>query len=293
MIPPPLAPPPESAYCPPAEPSFIEGISQLLPLPVFGLGTVCQDVVLPRVGCRQFEVTARLWQPRLNSNTLLWGTQPGGIPGTEIDIQRDLNLGKKLLVAEYEGRCQIRSNWGIRYAFMPIKTDEVTNVALPTGFWFGYAPYFFAENIYTKWERNVHKWDIEYDWFQAKHAVASLHGGYSLYDDRISIQSRSAPKWRTRSRTLGLAHAGVGVQRVIRQVGGGTASINCKWSMQFLDGYVGWDGSALGRVAVNMGSGRWGFMEAGWRWVVLERERPSDKDKISMDGVIGSLGFIF
>ncbi len=87
--------------------------------------------------------------------------------------------------------------------------------------------------------------------------------------------------------------AGMSIDRVIRCIGSGTASVHCKASVQFLEGYFGWDGFATGRMTVPMDCGRFGYIEAGWRWIVLERTTPSYRDKTSMDGLMGSVGLVF
>ncbi|MDD3472594.1 MAG: hypothetical protein PHS86_07420, partial [Syntrophaceae bacterium] len=65
------------------------------------------------------------------------------------------------------------------------------------------------------------------------------------------------------------------------------------WSVQFLDDFLGWDGQAVGRVYIPMNYGRYGYLEAGWRWIVLDRSYPANIDKTSLDGVTGAVGLIF
>jgi hypothetical protein len=91
-----------------------------------------------------------------------------------------------------------------------------------------------------------------------------------------------------------LANAGITLERVWRDVGGGgVASLHCKWSMQFLEGWLGWDGSAVARLSVPMNCGRFGYLEAGWRWVELKRSQSTDMDRTSMDGFTGTMGLVF
>jgi hypothetical protein len=216
-----------------------------------------------------------------------------------LDLVENLDINKRFYISEYEGRFQIRPNWGVRYTFMPIQQEQVSNVRTRAGlgFWWGYL--FYPENtpIYTKWHRNINRWDIVYDWFQARHAVSSIFAGYSLYDDLLSVATRlPAPvQLRARSRSFGLAHAGMSIDRIIRDFGcsGTTASCHCKFSLQFLEGYFGWDGSAMGRITVPMNCGRYGYLEAGWRWVVLGRDQPTDKDKTTLEGLTGAAGIVF
>ncbi len=40
----------------------------------FGFGPMGCSVFLPRQGCRQFQVNAKLWYAKLNANTEVWGT---------------------------------------------------------------------------------------------------------------------------------------------------------------------------------------------------------------------------
>jgi hypothetical protein len=164
--------------------------------------------------------------------------------------------------------------------------------SVPTGpFFFGNGVFPAGLPILTKWDRLIYRWDIVYDWFQAPHAVSSIFAGYSLYDDKLAVSD--AVGSRTRSRTFGLAFAGGSIDRVIRNVGCGAASLHCKASVQFLEGYFGWDGIAVGRFSVPMACGRYGYVEAGWRWMALERSQPTDKDKTSLDGLTGAVGLVF
>jgi hypothetical protein len=145
--------------------------------------------------------------------------------------------------------------------------------------------------VLSKWDRNIYRWDVVYDWFQGPHAVSSIFAGYALYDDKLSVSNVSQS--RARSHTFGLAFAGGSIDRVIRNVGSGAASIHCKASVEFLEGYIGWDGYAAGRFAVPLACGRYGYLEAGWRWIVLEMRRPTNTDKTSLDGLIGAVGLVF
>jgi hypothetical protein len=253
---------------------------------------------LPRIGCKQFQISARLWYARLNSSTQIWGTNLIGGPGTELDLWKDLGLSKHQYIAEYEARCQFRPNWGLRFNFMPIAYRE--NYQQPYGFFFGNAfyPVYIAGPtgpfpIVSRWNRNIYRWDLVYDWYQARHAVSSIFAGYSLYDDKLEVGDFF--QTRSRSRGFGLAFAGGSIDRVIRNLGcgGAAASVHCKASAQFLEGFFGWDGMATGRISVPMDCGRFGYVEAGWRWMVLERSYPTDTDKSSLDGLTGSVGLVF
>ncbi len=273
------------AACPPS-PQPLGGMFMPpgLPFQTFNCGPV-----LPRLGCKQFTVAARLWYTTLNSNKIIWGTNRIGGPGTELDLNRDLGLRKHEYIAEYEARCQIRPNWGLRYAFMPIQYRD--NHIPNNFFFFGNAFYPAGNSTLTKWDRNIHKWDIVYDWFQQCHATSSIFAGYALYDDKLQVSN--AVQSRTRSQGFGLAYAGMSIERAVRDLGKATASINCRWSVQFLEGYFGWDGYTVGRIAVPFDKGRYGYLEAGWRWIVLQRDYPTNADKTNLDGVIGAVGLIF
>ncbi len=285
VSPPPLNCPPQPQSCPPGAQGF--GLFQQgVP---FGPTSCGIPPYLPRIGCKQFQVDAKLWYARFNSNTVVFGTDLAGGPGTELDLNRDLGLRNNQYIAEYEGRCQIRPNWGIEFSFMPIQFRD--NSTPQNDFFFGNAFYPAFVPILTQWDRFIYRWDVIYSWFKAPHAVSSIFAGYSLYDDKLTVSD--VVQSRSRSKGFGLAYAGGSIERVIRNFCGGTASCNCKASVQFLDGYFGWDGYAAGRLAVPMQGGRFGYLEAGWRWIVLERKYPTDSDKTSMDGLIGTVGLVF
>jgi hypothetical protein len=291
VIVPPTYPPisRSSTYCPPGQvcAPAPQACGPFGPGSPFGFYTG----FVPRIGSKQFQIAARLWYAQLNSSKIIWGTQPGGIPGTQLDLHNDLGLQKHQYLGEYEARCQMRCNWGLRFSFMPI---EFRNNFTPTNFFFfGNALYPAFVSTLTRWNRNIYRWDLIYDWYNRPHAVSSIFAGYALYDDKLTVSQPFIS--RSRSQGFGLAYAGMSIDRVIRNLGcsGATASLHCKWSAQFLEGYFGWDGYVAGRIAVPMQNGRFGYVEGGWRWIVLERDYPSNADKTNLDGVIGAVGFIF
>jgi hypothetical protein len=247
------------------------------------------NVYLPRPRAKQFHFDAKLWYGTLNSSTVVWGTNLIGGEGTEVDLHTNLGLRKHEYIPEYEGRYQLRENWGIRYSFMPIHFRD--NSTPTGGFFFGNAYYPPFVPILTIWDRNIHRWDLVYDWHQSRHAVSSIFAGYSLYDDKLQVSNFVVR--RTKSRTFGLAFAGGSIERAIRPLQRATASIKCQWSVQFLEGYFGWDGYAAFRMAVPMECGRFGYLEAGWRWIVLSRDEETDADKTSLDGLVGTVGMVF
>ena len=275
----------------------------LPPLPSLGFRPITACSFLPRPCCKQFLISAKVWYAKLGSSTQLWGTTfpalvPGGAVGTELDLVDDLGINKRFYVPEFEGRFQIRPNWGLRYQYMPIVQEQTTNVRFGVydfgGFFFGNHFFPVGAPLHTKWRRLINRWDIVYDWFQAPNAVSSIFSGYSLYDDLLTVAA-SPNIFASRSRLYGLAFAGMSIDRLIRDFGysGATASCHCKFLVQFLEGYFGWDGSAMGRMTVPMNCGRYGFLEAGWRWIVLGRDQPTDKDKVSMDGFMAAGGLVF
>ena len=294
-------PPVQYAPCPPAFGYGRPAANPFGPLvgvfniPGFPFSRLSCNAYLPRPNAKQFHFAARLWYAKLDGSTEVFGTVPGiGVPGTELDLNRDLGLGTYNYIPEYEGLYQLRCNWGIRFNFMPIVYDEINTVHTPLGFWWGGAFYPFGAQINTKWNRNIYNWELVYSWFNQKHAVSTIFAGYRLYDDRLSISSTPFFLTRTMSRTFGLASAGASLEKIISSLGGGgVASIHCKFSLQFLEGYFGWDGQGTGRISVPFNCGRWGYLEAGWRWMSLERGDPAFTDKTALNGLIGSVGVIF
>lgn len=246
-------------------------------------------VYLPRPSCKQFHFDAKLWWARMNSSTILWGTNLIGGEGTELDFHNNLGLREHEYIPEFEGQYNLRGNWGVRFAFMPIHYRD--NSTPSEGFFFGNAFYPAFTPILTSWDRNIYRWDIVYNWHQAPHSVSSIFAGYKLYDDRLRISNFFES--HTRSRGFGLASAGIIIERAIRPLKCATFSMKCQWSVDFLDGYFGWDGYGAWRIAVPMECGRFGYLEAGWRWIVLQRDDPGYVDKTSLDGLTGTVGLVF
>ncbi len=287
--------PPEVQACappcaPPCGPVFAPASA---PCPGTGCGPWLCGPIQPRVGCKQIELGARLWYARMNSNTIVWGTNPIGNVGTQLDLYRDLGLGKWAYLYEADARCQLRPNWGIRYSFMSYFFDDNTNVTTPGGFYFGNIYYPQFSRIHSKWRRYIQRADLVYDWFQQKQATSSVFVGYSHYDDRLSVANRTFHFQRARSSGVGLLFGGMSWDRALANVGVGVASMHCKWSVSFLEGYFGWDGTVAGRMHVPMNNGRYGFLEAGWRWIVLRRGQPANTDETNLDGLTVGAGMVF
>lgn len=271
----------------------LSSLPRLFGLPGLSLKKLPCNAYLPRIKPRQFELSGRLWHTTLNSSTILWGTNTMGAAGTELDLHDDLKLDKHKWLAEWEGRYQLKCKWAMRYSFMLVQYGA-TQILDPTeGFYFGNQFYSPGVEVTTRWDRLIHRFELVYDWFNSKHAVSSFFMGYNLYDDKLRLISPTLNNHRTRARGFGLASAGMSLDRVVALVGGSMASVHCRWSMQFLQGYLGWDGSAMGRISIPMGAGRFGYLETGWRWMVLKRREPINMDETSLDGIMISSGMVF
>ena len=277
-------------------PPIVPSIWGMFSLPGFPFLPLSCNTVLPRPGCKQFLFKASLWYAVLQNTNVVWGTDPGtGLPGTEIDLHDDLELSYHRYIPEYEGRYQLRPTWGLRYSYMPISYEDRSIVETVGGFTFGGVDFAENESILAKWDRKIHSFDLVYSWFNTSWAQSSIYAGYHLYDDRLAVSDKTTGVMAIRSKGFGLASAGLGIDKVISVVGtgGGTASIHCKWTCQFLEDYFGWDGEAMMRLSVPMNCGRWGFLEAGWRWMRLEKGKPTDTDKVGLHGIMISAGVIF
>lgn len=254
-----------------------------------GLGSCGNEAFLPHVGCKQFQVSAQVWYPTLYRSDVVWGTMPGGWVGTELNLNQDLGLGPYNYFGVYEGRCQIRSNWGLRFTFMPI--NYRTNTMPQNQFWFGNQSFGAFTNTLTVWDRFVYRAELVYDWFHKANAVSSLFAGYLMYDDKLTISQGNFRQ--SRSKTLGLYTAGASIERLIRDIGSATVSTECRGSVQFDNDHFGWDAVWLGRVYMPMNCGRYGYLEGGYRWYVLETSQPTDYEKLSLGGPTAGIGLIF
>jgi hypothetical protein len=282
---PPQGPCPPQAPCPQQE----GGIFGLFTGGGISLGSF-GPVYLPRQGCKQFQINAKLWYASMDSSKVLWGANPVADPGTRLDLNSDLGLPKRQYLAEYEARCQLKPNWGLRYSFMPINFRA--NFFPNNFFYFGNVFYPMGYSTLTQWDRYIQRLDLVYDWFQGCQATSGVFAGYAVYDDKITVSN--ILQSRSRSQLFGLAYAGMSIERAFRDLyGKATASFNCKWSAQFLEGYFGWDGYTAMRIAVPFEMGRFGYLEAGWRWIVLQREYPTNVDTTNLNGIIGTVGLVF
>jgi len=184
-----------------------------------GFGTCGNTAFLPHVGCKQFQVSAQVWYPTLYRADVIWGTNMAAGAGTQLVLNNDLQLGPNQYFGVYEGRCQIRSNWGLRFTFMPINYRTNTNPQThpQNPFYFGNLQFGAFTNTLTVWDRYVYRAELVYDWFHNCNAVSSLFAGYQMYDDKLTIsQVNAAPNYSlSRSRTRGLYTAGASIERLI------------------------------------------------------------------------------
>ena len=254
-----------------------------------GFGAPCGGSFLPHVGAKQFQVSAQVWYPTLNRGDVVWGTNMAGGAGTQLDLTRDDLLGPNQYFGVYEGRCQIKCNWGLRFTFMPINYRANSNPRNP--FFFGSWPFVAVTNTLTVWDRYTYRAELVYDWFHKANAVSSLFAGYVMYDDKLTISQFNVS--RSRSHTLGLYTAGASIERLIRDIGSATVSTECRWSVNFDNDHFGWDGVWLGRVYMPMNCGRYGYLEGGYRWYVLETSQPTNYDKTNLAGPTAGIGLIF
>ena len=267
-----------------------------------GLGSCGQfcspQAFVPHIGCKQFQVSAQLWYPTLYRSDVIWGTNgttgaPGGLVTpfgvTPLSLVDNLNLDRNQYFGVYEGRCQVRPNWGLRFTFMPMMYRTNSN---PTSlFIFGNVPYYTFVNTLTIWNRYVYRAELVYDWFHKCNAVSSLFGGYMMIDDNLTISQLITT--RSRSQLLGLYTAGASIERLIRDIGSATVTTECRASVQFNNDYFGWDAVALGRIYMPMNCGRYGYLEGGYRWFVLETSQPTNYDKSTLAGPTAGVGLIF
>lgn len=270
-------------------PGPVPGMFGLFSPSGMGLGS-CFGPVLPHVGCKQFEVRAQVWYPTLYRSKVIWGTNGAGGIGTELNLNQDLQLGPNQYLGVYEGRCQIRNNWGLRFTFSPV--NYRTNTVSQNWFYFGNN--LFAgpgTQTLTVWDRYTYRAELIYDWFHKPNAVSSLFAGYEMLDDKLTISQFNVR--RSRSKTLGFYTAGASIERVIRDIGSATVSTECRWTAVFDYDHFGWDGVWLGRIYMPMNCGRYGYLEGGYRWVAFDTSQPTNTENIQLAGPTAGMGLIF
>ncbi|MGC8602193.1 MAG: hypothetical protein ACP5VS_00740 [Desulfomonilaceae bacterium] len=272
-----------------------------------GLGSCADNAFLPHIGCKQFQVSAQIWYPTLYRSEVIWGTNLTGGPGflpyggiwpfgrSTLSLVDDLGLKRSKSFGVYEGRCQMRYNWGLRFTFMPINYRTNSNPQIP--FYFGNQFYYTGVNTLTKWDRYIYRAELVYDWFHKCNAVSSLFAGYMMIDDNLTISQIINPAGyipsRSRSQLLGLYSTGASIERIIRGIGSATVSVEARGNLQFNYDYFGWDAVGLGRIYMPMNCGRYGYIEGGYRWFVLDTSQPTNYDKTNFGGPTAGIGLIF
>ena len=98
--------------------------------PVCAPGLICgpkpePPCIVPRRFCRQWELSAQVFLPRLDG-TLQWPGMVVGQLANGVDLTDDLGLPKHPVLGEYSAYYQLNWNWAIYYSIMPIDLKGTT-----------------------------------------------------------------------------------------------------------------------------------------------------------------------
>jgi hypothetical protein len=203
--------------------------------PVCAPGLICgpkpePPCIVPRRFCRQWEISAQVFLPRL-SGTL---QRPGmvlGQPTSGMDLTEDLGLPKHPVLGECSAYYQINWNWAIYYSIMPI---NLSGTAVTTKFFY-----------YGNWP---------------------VQPGYQVQTDWSFIYQRLGPMYsfintcNANDRTRQMLMSGINLRKCIRTLcNGATLACDSEFSIGYLDNtLVSYIEPGL-RFSVPLNYNRWGF----------------------------------
>jgi len=260
------------------------------------LGATLSGCILPVTRVRGWELGAEALFARAKGKVrFARGTY--GFVGTafdDVDLNADMGLPDHQTVGSFSVRYRFRPNWSIRYAIMPMEINGSGNTG--RSFTFGNTMYNAGSNSRVKWERLYHRVGLVYDPIRTNRAKVSLFADYVRLDEKLSLSQTGAGfGGDTFDHSLNMGMAGLEFERCLRTGKYcNTLSMECKAGVAFLDEAFGSDVATGLKYSIHMGSGRWGYLAGGYRFVTFKKGY-SDAVRIdtALEGGYLKMGFVF
>jgi len=242
--------------------------------------------VLPRRGCRQFELSVQAFFARVKGSVhfpSVWF----GMSHPDVDFNDGLGFPSWETLMEYSAWCQFRPNWAFYYSIMPIHIESHYST-----------PRFPGTVFNSKWDFIYQRVGILYTPIRTCNGNLSIFGGWVFNDSRLRMDSGNHCAGNSScalDRTRHMAQTGLELQKCIRTLcNGGTLSCDNRVGISYLDGTVALDVQASLRFSVPMNCGRWGYARGGYRYLNFREDRNDvSVDSVTFEGGFVELGLIF
>ena len=266
--------------------------------PVCVPGPICGPTpeppcIVPRRFCRQWEVSAQVFLPRL-SGTLQWPGMVFGQPANGIDLTDDLGLPKHPVLGEYSAYYQINWNWAIYYSIMPINLSgaAVATKSFYYGNWF--VP--VGAQLHTNWSFIYQRLGLMYSFINTCNANVSIYTAWLYNPQQFRVSCDVCPNWpvSNNDRTRQMLMSGINLRKCIRTLcNGATLACDSEFSIGYLDNTLVLDIEPGLRFSVPLNCNRWGFVKGGYRWLSFNENRNDLQMNLYLEGAYVEAGLIF
>jgi hypothetical protein len=187
---------------------------------------------------------------------------------------------------------QFRPRWGIAYSFAPL-TMEATHVSEGAFTFMGQA-FTAGTSVHSKWERFQHRLGLVFDISRTPNSLTKFFADWLYIQDRLMVGSglgtASSATW---DRTQSAVVLGLEFDKCLKNYRGNTLALKGKGGVAFLDDTVGYEAEAALNYMIPIKTGRFGFVQTGYRWATLKKERTRSMFSTTVDGPFVELGFLF
>ncbi len=247
---------------------------------------------LPIPAKGQFQIGPRVFFARLQGD-LRRGMDVTGVQSSNVNFDDTLGLKKTGNVFwSLEALYQFRPKWGIAYSFAPLSM-EADHIA-DRSFTFMGQSFTSGTAVHTKWERFQHRLGLVFDISRTPNSLTKFYADWLYIQDRLMIGSGlgtvASATW---DRTQSAAVLGLEFDKCLKNYRGNTLALRGKGGVAFLDDSVGYEAEAALNYMIPIKTGRFGFVQAGYRWATLKKDRVRSMFSTTMDGPFLEFGFLF
>lgn len=253
--------------------------------------------ILPQTAVRGWELDAQVIFARTKGTVRyirgMYGTLGFlGFYNEDLDLNSDLGLPDHDVMPMFTAAYRFRPNWAVRYSYMPMEASSSPSLTRP--FVFGNNTYTQGQNMRAKWERAQHQVGLVYDPIHTYASRLSIFGEYVRIDEKLSL-GQPGCCGDTLYNELNMGMAGLEFKKCLKTGPYcNTFSLECKAGIAFFDDAFGSDVSSGIKYTIPMSSGRWGYVEGGYRYLTYKKNY-SDAMRMdtAMDGGYLKVGFLF
>ena len=262
----------------------------------FGLSQQLGECCLPVSRAKGWELEAQVIFARIKGkvrmSNSLWG-QSSWAWGNALDqdLNGDWGLPEHSAVGSFSLAYRFRPKWSLRYSIMPWELNGSGGNLQNYGYGYG-------QGSRVKWQRLYQRLELVYDPIFTYRSRVGVFAGYTRLDEKLSFGGtnwsavNTAP---TFDHQLNMGMAGLEFERCLKTARfGNTLSCECRAGVAFLDEAFGSDLMTGLRYTIPLGSGRWGYVGAGYRYVTFKKGYSEFKQiDTSLEGGYLKMAFIF